>query len=181
MTEEQFVEALKNIPLSEEEYTKAGVTPPFISRQIERYHPKLKGESSTVHILTNDPLIRLVNNYDLSKTGIGMICFDGEVRETDDFFYVGRFEADYLCVSKTSTEVMILAYDDPLQLAYKCARNSHRFLDALALAGRFLEQCIIESDLIENPNIACSTAEICAELSGNGDALNFYKVLLGCD
>jgi hypothetical protein len=145
---------------------------------VAAYNPKCKEHTSKVH--TTDPLIRLVNNYDVSKTEIGMIWFANDVTESEDYYYVGKLEVDYLFISKFSFEVVILPFDDPLNIAYRCAQNSFLFLDALIEAGKFLETCGVDWSLSDDEKIICSMAEHCAEIAGDEKYKNFYKVLLGC-
>ena len=110
-----------------------------------------------------------------------MISFGSEVNESEDYYYVGKFEVDFLCVSKFSKEVVVLAFDDPLTEAYKCAQNSSVFLEAIIVAGKFLEKCCLDEALSSNQSTICSIAENCSEIAGGKKYLNFYKVLLGCE
>lgn len=179
MTEREFIERLREIPFSREQYASAGVSEEFIARTIEGYNPKFK--TSIRYVYSDDPLIRLVSDYDVSKTEVGMICFDSEVDETDEYYYVGKFEVDLLCVSKFSKEIVILAFDDPLRVIYKCAQNSFVFLEAIIVAAKFLEKCGLNADVRNNQLTICSMAENCSELAGGKKYLDFYKVLLGCE
>lgn len=178
MSEREFIEKLKGIPYSREEYAKLGVSDSFIEDTIASYNPKPRKHASIIQKM--DPLISMVNDYDVSKTEIGMIWFGSEVTESEDYYYVGQFEADYLCISKFSHEVVILAFDDPLNAVYKCAQNSFLFLDAIIEAARFLETCGVDVNVGNNQKTICSMAEHCAEMAGGKTYLGFYQVLLGC-
>ena len=105
MNEKEFIEKIQEIPYSKVEYASLGVSEDYILKTIEGYSPKHKAE---VRVNAgNDPLIRLVTNYDMSKKAeIGMIWFGSAATETDDYYYIGQLEVDHLCISKFSHEVM---------------------------------------------------------------------------
>jgi hypothetical protein len=178
MTEKEFIEKLRSIPYSREEYARLGVSDAFIENTISGYNPKQRNRISMA--VTDDPLIRLVSVYDVSKTEIGLIWLGDEVTETEDYYYVGKFEVDYLCISKFSHEVVIIPFDDPLSIMYKCSQNGFLFLDAIVEAAKFLETCGMEKNVRTNQGLICSMAVHCAELAGGKEYLTFYQVLLGC-
>lgn len=178
MNENEFVDRLRKIPLHHEQYRVRGLNDDFILRTIKRYNPPPREIEARIY--TDDPLIRLINSYDLSDTEIGMVCFDEEVTEIGDYFFIGRFEVEPLCISKATKEVVMLSDETGME-SLRCARSSDAFLDSLIVAGIFLEKRIIDAKLIENEEIACSMAEHCAERAGGARYLDFYKILLGCD
>ena len=179
MSEKEFVDKLKETPFSREEYSSIGLDEEFINETLKAYNPPAK-TSSIDHLYVDDPLIRLVENYDMLHTEIGMVWFGGEIVETEDFYRVGKFEADLLCISKLSGEVVVLSFDS-LGVAYNCARDSARFLDVMIVAAKFLEKCGLEDNLYTNQGAICAMAEYCSDLSGGSKYSNFYKVLLGCE
>lgn len=179
MNEIEFVEQLRDVPFSHEVYSKIGLDKDYIIERISTYNPIEKKSNQNTCI--DDPLVRLVTDYDVSSTEIGMVWFGSKVTETDNYFYVGKFEVDFLCVSRFSKEVVVLSFEDPLTIAYLCAQNSFLFLEAMIVAAKFLEKCGIDESLYNDQKAICSMAENCAELSGGEKYLDFYKVLLGCE
>ncbi len=180
MSEKDFVDRLKGTPFPKERYLSIGLDEDYIREKTSAYNPKLK-EVLAQNTYINDPLARLVSDYDMSRTEIGMVRFGSNVSETEDYFCIGKFEVDFICVSKLSHEVVIVGFDDPLGIAYKCAQNSAMFLDAMIVAGKFLENCGVDKNLFNNQNSICLIAERCSDLAGGMDYLNFYKVLIGCE
>jgi hypothetical protein len=176
MTEQEFIKRLKEVPFAADQYTHLGVSETFTARTIDGYNPKRK--NSAQNAFSDDPLVQLVNDYDVTRTEIGMISFESEVKESEDYYYVGRFETDFLCVAKVSKEVVILRFDDPSSVMYICAQNSGVFLEVMIFAAKYLEKRMIEQ--LDNSHIDCSMAENCSELAGGARYLDFYKVLLGC-
>jgi len=179
MTEIEFIERLKGVPFSYEEYLKIGLDEDFIIEKVSAYNPGKRLSNLSEH--SDNPLIRLVEDYDVSKTEIGMVWFGAQVTDTEDYSYIGKFEVDFLCVSKLTKEVVILSFDDPSSIAYRCAQNGASFLDAIIVAAKFLEACGIDDNLYNDQEAICSMAENCSELAGGNKYLNFYKVLLGCE
>jgi hypothetical protein len=175
----EFINKLKTTPFSFEEYSKFRVSNDFINKIFESYNPQEKKPKKDIFI--NDPLLRLVNNYDLTRTEIGMISFDSEVTETEEYFYIGKFEVDFLCVSKLTKEVLILAFDNPLNIAYRCSQNSESFLEVMLVVAKFLERCGLDESLRGNEHTICNMAENVSNLVGGNTYLSFYKVLLGCN
>lgn len=178
MTEIEFLKELRTAVFSKEVYAKMGLDDDYINKQIEAYNPRPKRPSQTIS--SNDPLIRLVNDYDLSKTEIGMISFEPEVTETEDYYYVGKDEVDFLCISRFSHEVVLVPFDAPLDIACKCAQNSSLFLEAIVTLAKFMEKRSIDDDLYNDQAAAVAMAEYCSEIAGGDQYLNFYKYLLGC-
>ena len=182
MTEKEFLNSLKEALFPREVYINLGLDDAYVDERIEAYCPKpKKNQTQNIYGFSNDPLILLVNNYDLSKTEIGMISFDSEVTENEDYFYVGKVEVDYLCISKISHEVVVLPFEDQLSVAYRCSQNSFLFLESLVVAAKFLSKCSVDEDTYNNQNQICYIAEICSDLAGGRTYLDLYKVLIGCD
>jgi hypothetical protein len=177
MTELEFIEQLKTAAFSHELYAKIGLTEDYIIRTIDGYNPKPKTQRR--NMISNDPILRLVSDYDLSKTEIGMLTFSAEVTETDDYFYVGKDEVDFLCISKSTHEVVTLPFYGPLKVAYKCAQNSSLFLEAIVIAAILLEKRSMNYEFYDDA-AAVAIAENCSDIAGGSDYLNFYRYLLGC-
>jgi hypothetical protein len=178
MNEIEFIDRLKHTPFSREEYLRIGLDDDFINKKISSYNPIRREQVRNVD--ADDPVIRLVLDYDVSNTEIGMVWFGFHVTEMEDFLCVGKFEADFLCVSKLSKEVVVVPFDNPLAVTYRCAQNSFLFLEAMIVAARFLENCGIDDNLYHDQKTICAMAENCSELAGGKVYLDFYKVLLGC-
>ena len=74
-------------------------------------------------VYTTDPIIRLVENYDLSKTEIGMVYFESDGAENEDYYCFGQFEVERLCISKVSREI-VMASDETVLEVLNCAKSS---------------------------------------------------------
>lgn len=135
--------------------------------------------SSTVTNLTGDPLIDLVNLYDVSTIEIGPITFVRPIVERDQFWLVGRDEFASLVIDKASGEVRVDELNPASSTIMRCAENGESFLSAMLPAACFLGRCSYDLDLGQDQEAITSQAEECAELAGGNEYLDFYNYLLG--
>jgi hypothetical protein len=176
MTEGEFIKRLREIPFAEEKYIEVGSGEAFIKRTLARYNPIQKTEC--IDLLGSDPILNLVNTYDLSATDIGMVCFEYAISENEDYIVFAKFESEPVGISKIRKEIVMLSDETGLE-GLSCAMNSEKFLDSLIVAGEFLESLIINR-AADSQEIICAMAHNCADLSGGQKYLDFYKLMLGC-
>src|SRR5712671_5718308 len=110
MTEKEFEVELKMIPFPSTRYKELGLSNDFIDKTRMRY--SIKQKFSKPSAMDEDPLMRLIQEYDLSKVEIGMITFNSKVNELEDYFIVGKFDIDWISISKSTKEVVITS-DEP--------------------------------------------------------------------
>ena len=135
--------------------------------------------SPTATNLTGDPLIDLVNLYDVSTIEIGPITFVQPILERDQSWLVGKDEDATLVIDKASGEIRVDELDTAGSVAMRCAKNGDRFLSALLPAACFLGKCSYDLDLGQDQEAITSQAKECAELAGGKEYLDFYNYLLG--
>ncbi len=179
MTEKEFEVKLKKIPFPDSRYKELGLSNDFIDKSRMRYSITQKPYKHNSMI--EDPLVRLIQEYDLSKVEIGMITFNAKVYESDDYFIVGKFDIDSISISKITKEVVVISDEPGHREIYKCSQSGAKFLDSIITCAKFLENCVVDIKLYENQKMICSTSETCSEIAGGSKYLNFYKVLLGCN
>lgn len=176
MLAEEFVEELKKIPIEIETLKAQGVSGNYIQNLMQSYQLKKKAKS----IYSGNPVLELVENYDASHLGIGMINFYETIEEEEDYVFFGKFEIDELAIHKNLGTVVMLESESE-QVIYKCAANGSNFLDAIVVAAAFLEKRANDDSLYENQKLTCQIAEECAEIAGGKECQDFYKMMLGCE
>jgi hypothetical protein len=173
----EFVSELRSIPLDKAVYMAAGIGLQGAEKRINSYQVSRSNAGKAYD--ESNSLIHLVQMYDLSRLEIGMISFSSSIEHQGDLIIIGKFEADFLCISQITKEIVIASFED-YSTIYRCSPNSDLFLEALIAAGRFLERCSVDNELYNNQVLICNQAELCAEIAGGNKYLNFYKTLLGC-
>jgi hypothetical protein len=177
MKTEEFVEELRKMPLDTKVLRTQGVSEGYIQKLINSYQLKKKAQS----VYSGDPVLELIENYDSSNLEIGMISFDQNIEEGEDYLFFGKFEVDDLAVHRNFGTVVMLE-DGSDHVLYKCAGNGAKFLDALILAAKFLEKRANDDSLYENQGLTCKMAEECGEIAGGkAEYQDFYKMMFGCD
>jgi len=179
MTANQFAEALRVCAPPAEKLRQLGVSSGGIERTLAGYFSKLRPDSSTTQ--GKEPLIDLIENYDLSKVDIGSIRFDSIVERTGPKWRIGTFASDLLVVDPQSGEIQVEEFPSAGHLLWECAESGSKFLDALVLAARFLGCCSWDVELYDDQAAHKRVANECTIAAGGDRYRDFYLVLCGCD
>ena len=115
----------------------------------------------------------------MSNIEIGLISLFGKLKEDKIYIYFGLFEADYLAISKSSAEIIILDHEDEGFILFRCASNSERFLDALNLVWSTISLFLTNEEKADDIEYRKKTSERCTELAGGIAYEGFYKTILG--
>ena len=79
----------------------------------------------------NDELSFLINNFEMEGIEIGMICFLGEYKMTNDHYIFGNIDMDYIGFDIKNREIVLLDHDQIDFVMMKAAKNSISFLQLL--------------------------------------------------
>ncbi len=124
-----------------------------------------------------DPLLEFVTLFDVSNVVIGLLTFE-PVAELRDYYYVGRYDVDYLVVRKRDGVVCILQYDADFVIS-NCALNSSMFLDTMVAYAQAKQWGLDDPDAEADQLQKKQLAEHCAALAGGDAFLSFYKNFIG--
>lgn len=82
---------------------------------------------------SNDAVIDLINNYDVSKLTIMIFSFvkSDDLRETDRFIYFGWREAFTLAILKETGEIVEIDWTDDERIMSYIATDQQSYLDLL--------------------------------------------------
>ncbi len=136
----------------------------------------------------DDPLVRLICNYDTSKLEIGIITLgkaEYAFQTPPEKVHVGAIEADILVINPVTGVVELLDHGNPDYVIAQCAASGGRFLDSLILLASFeLPYANLYVDLpveyrIRNNEATYERALECAIVSGITTQPNIYKMVLG--
>lgn len=168
MNANDFVEALADIAPSENEYLRDGFSKEDARELRKNYHrSKRDGELA---ISSSDELLVLMSIWNTRDLEIGMVALRDKPVRTKRGLQVGVFDADSLLMLDSTGELVVEKYGHQ---CHRVAASGERFLDALIVAGRFLESAEVD-DITK----ATSTADECATLAGGPDYYGFYAMLL---
>lgn len=173
MKSDSFVKRLKELAPSSNDLVKLGVSEKFILDFINSFNCKIKN----IGFHHDNEMIELVMKYDVTKLEIGMITFFDSVAENENYYFVGKFEQDYLCLKKKTGEIVVVDNYDKNREIYKCANFASNFLDAILLSAAFLTERLLE---VTNENDSeLNSIKRISLLAGGSEYENFYKTLLG--
>jgi hypothetical protein len=172
---ESFVNAIRDQAPVAKQFENLGLPKEYVQERLLMYIL----EKRFLNITFGDSLLDLVANYDLTNLRIGMVRFNDEVREDDNYYHIGNVEVDFLMKNKMSGIIEVLEFDQPSHVLWKCASNGDAFLDALLLCDSYLTNCIFDDALFDNDEVRLAMISECAEKAGGIEYINFYHVLLG--
>jgi hypothetical protein len=143
--------------------------------------PRIKENTAGIR----DPLLDLVENFDVSKLEIGPVRFDQRCKEfyrqNDRRIMFAMDDADYLVIDNETHEIAVEDSQSPGYVVGYCAKDGTHFLEALLEMAR-RSTVHYPVDLQNLPVIDyCENAKVCAEKAGGKKYLWFYKTALGCD
>lgn len=176
MDESLFVEKLKELAPSKEDFSGYDVPDEFIEQIIKAYNCLPKKDRAIV--ITTDPLLALVTNYDCSNVEIGTIKFNESFTERVNYFDVGRVDADILCINKVSKKVQVLDYNKPTHIIWECASNSEKFMEALLICSKYLVSKLQDHAGDESSLTCLKYVNLSSEAAGGEEYREFYKMLL---
>ena len=141
MTAAEFVTAIRAITPNESEFSMM----PEGFAQI--YMGDLFIGDKTGHrtIESNDAVLDLILNYDVSKLTIMIFSFNqcDDLRETDRFVYFGWREAFSLAILKETGEIVEIDWADNERIVSYVAKNQQTYLDLLYALEQNSQSAII--------------------------------------
>jgi hypothetical protein len=179
MTANQFAEALRACAPAAEQLRRLGLSSAGIEKNLAGYYCKLRPDSSTTQ--GREPLIELIENYDLSEVDIGSTRFGSTVEKRGPKWRIGTFASDLLVVDPQTGKIQVEEFPSAGHLLWECAESGSEFLDALGLAAAFLSRCSWDVGLYDDQAAHLSVANECTIAAGGDCYRDFYLVLCGCD
>lgn len=174
MKASEFVEGLKGISVRTDLLKKQGVSDQFIEDRKRSYLATYKGGE----IVSQYPIVELVENYDCSNLEIGMVTFDERIEETEDYLFFGRANEHDLAIEIITGNVVMVEYGLN-NILFNCAKNDESFLSAILNVAIFLERRSVEEGLYENVKLNIQMAEEFGDIAGGERYYDFYKMMLG--
>lgn len=178
MNQNEFVKELLTLPFEDSVYMNAGLDEKFIRKNRNRYIAMERRTLSKLNTDFNDPIISLIQEYDVKNIEIGMINFGKEIVNSSSFIVFGTFELDRLAISNITKEIVMLPESSD-EIGMYCAMNGQKFLESVIFIGKFLEKRGVDDNLYDDEDANSLIAEQCAELAGGTKYLNFYRMMLG--
>ena len=173
----EFVEKYNAIVPNKNDLIKLGYSIGLSDEISRKIVPK---PSLTIWNNHKDPIISLLNNYNLRGLEIGMIYFNGGIQEIEEYYLFGKVEADPLAINKLSNEILYFELGTSHILG-KCAADSFRFLNALlSLHKTFIYIILNKIDMEQEQDFICDESSSCSYLAGGSLYKNFYDLILGC-
>ena len=156
-----------------------GLTPTEAEAESDTYRcGRIKPESQAVF---DDPLLRLVDEFDTSTLEIGLVRFSREVEHRGGDYCIGVVEADPILVDRKTGRVRTEDLACPGHEMWPCGASGEQFLEALLLVAEFYGPDLVDyHDPAYQPR-AHQMAAKCAEVAGGDEYHDLYLMLLGCE
>ncbi|UPT67152.1 MAG: hypothetical protein M0D57_00150 [Sphingobacteriales bacterium JAD_PAG50586_3] len=176
MTIEVFCAEINRYSLYLNNNTKIDIDKQTKKRLADNYKCSVKS-TINYNIVEDNELLKLVEYYNASLIHIGAIDFFKNVNTSDNFYYLGNVEIDYLVVEIKSG--IVLCIDQNEKTLWKCADSDQKFLEALIFCVDFFIKRL--TDEIEYDDIPATLefSEKCGYIAGGKDCVGFYKMLFG--
>ncbi|AFZ67251.1 hypothetical protein Deipe_1731 [Deinococcus peraridilitoris DSM 19664] len=173
MHEGEFVRQLRQVTPSVHDLVSRGLSAELASEVIRGYsiHPKSRIVASGMQ----DPLVRLIENYDLSNFHLADVTFPKEVECGRWGCVVGHYAGDDLVRRASDGSVFLMELGTTGHALYECAESGDKFLDALLRSAQFFGRSLA-SDQLE----ARRMVRECTALAGGERYARFYNSLIGC-
>lgn len=130
-----------------------------------------------------DPLLVLLDDYDLSDFRVGGIRFAQPPIQNGNRLEFADIDADPLCYDLTSREITFCDHEAPGFVMQRVAADGASFLSALAIASGFLTSRLLEETPLpaeaDAQGLRC--AQRCAQAAGGEAYFDFYCMFIGVD
>ncbi len=178
MTANEFAAGLKKCAPSREKMLAEGLSEAEANQFLASF---LCSEDSVQSHLNNvsNPVLDLINRFDVSTLEIGMITFLKPVVEIEQRWLVGKDELLPIVINQLTEEVTVEQITPNRHTIQLCARSGGNFLAALLSIACFLGKCSYDTQLYEDDLAKYEQARKCAELAGGERYRSFYQYLLG--
>ncbi len=141
MNPTEFVDRLAQVAPSAAEMMRLGLS----SAEASDFHDSYICRKRGCDAQATDPLLLLLNGWELGHVEIGMVSFLPEPREMPGKIRVGSVEADPLYILNDAGELISEDLHAPGYVVWNVVRNGSMFLDALIPAAEFLTKCCVRS------------------------------------
>ena len=95
------------------------------------------------------------------------------------FTGIGLCEADLLCVSDASGEMVVFDHEQAGRVFAKVAASQEAFLPAAALLEEHFAKCVESDAYFEDDGAALAVVEACAQAAGGSQYEGFYHLMAG--
>ena len=132
----EFILAIKALIPKKADFRNApdGFADLYISQlNVEKKH-------KTTQVNSEDVVIDLVMNYDVSKLSIGIFSFNAELMENDSFIFFGTREAFPIAISKQTKEIVEIDWADENRIISYIAKKQQRYLTLLVNIEKLNQQ-----------------------------------------
>lgn len=174
MTTDEFVKNIKELKPKEEEFNKLSYPDGLVEHWLKQFDIV---KISDRHY--NDPILSIVNNYNVSSLNINDFMFDNDYFDDGQLFCFGwDATGDRIAIEKQSGKIVAYdVYGD--RITYLCAENSERFLDALVEIMKFFREKILNNyEETERDHRSKDVAYIAGLKAGGEEFENYFKSML---
>ena len=128
--------------------------------------------------VSDNEIINLISNYDVSGFEVGNITFENKPVESRTHIFFGKEEA-LLAINKSDHQIVLLDHADLSFVIRHCAKDANHFLDALIVVWESYIVFLLNQGLAQDDSYRIKMVEKCAYLAGGENYKAFYNDLLG--
>ena len=179
MTAETFAARLAEIAPSLVELKATDMSDALAQEFIGRY--RCVPRSLPLACLSDNEIVRLVNNWDCSDVGIGMLEFARAPLQRKHKMQIGTVESDPLILDLNTGGIRVEELGTSGHVLWPVAGDGAKCLDALLHAAEFIRDLLIDKINHNDFPRARQAAQECASKAGGPEYLNFFLTLLGAE
>lgn len=174
MTAEEFVKSIRELKPKESDLSELSYSTELSEQWLKQFDITKNSDN-----YYDDPILSIINNYDVSSLNINDFTFDNEPFDDGQLFCFGwDVTGDRIAIEKNSGK--IIAYDVYVdRITSQCAENSESFLGALVEIMKFFREKILSDyEEAERDHRSREVAYIAALKAGGEEFEDYYKSLL---
>jgi hypothetical protein len=136
-----FINELNNITPTREDLVDYNLSPEETENLIKSFQCTFKPYSKPI-LNINDPIVDLFSQYDCSNLTIGLLSFQKEILETENYYQISKLEIDLLVIDKITRQILVVDYESPDFVIWKCAANSTNFMEAILICAHYFSGAV---------------------------------------
>ncbi len=148
------------------------------ARWVAAYHVVPRACPLILEFPIQDEALALVRAYEVGGLEIGMVTFMDCPKSLGNGVQFAVVEMDLMVLTEAG-EVVVVDWESPTHLMWRCAADGAHFLQALSLASRFFTLCLLDPGISNEDQYATGVARSVGAAAGGTEYESFYQMLFG--
>jgi len=178
MKANEFVTRLKELAPAKPVLLECGYGDKEADRFIASFACRARSEPLGIEA-NGDPMLELMNGWDLSHVEIGPISFHSQPEQFESHLEIATVEGDRIAYRPDARDYMLLDWQDLNHVMCEIAPQGDSFLNGLIETARCLAKNAVEEIDLDDDNIGAEFKAKCVEAFGGSRYESFCTSILG--